>query len=289
MPSSKWENLKKLVTRENLCILLFLIGVCVLISITQKDKTEIGQQVLQVDLDVWLKLQPEMRRDISLKRVCVCCYDDRVKTNLSIARLKKYNSEYCKIRDYDFVFLEQHILSDKYPPYWLKVKIVQELVESNQYDYVMWIDSDVAIYDRSICIEQLFEINPKVILIKSTDNDKWSSTFNAGVWIIKNCDQSKELLRDWMNLFPSDKWVSKIDRNKRNWFVVGPYKWADESFEQGSGANLFRSEKYQNTILTLHWKILQAYKADKSTFTLHFPSDFRPFMHEFINSLKHEK
>ena len=234
--------------------------------------------VLKISETQWITRRSMLTQSDPQFRVCVFSFDNRISSNSSLQYLKQHNEKYCQTHGYTFLFFDTYPAD--LPLYWMKVKIAYDLLRNNQYDVLMWIDSDVAIYDHEICVEQMFKLNPKVFFIKSPDNDQWASDFNSGVWVVKRCEQAQRFFQEWLDSFTRTKWV----KQEQKWECID-CAWAGMEYEQGIGDMMCR--KYHLNILTLDWKILQGYNtAGDKPFTLHFSGNLKIQMNQFISQMK---
>lgn len=99
--------------------------------------------------------------------------------------------EYCKKHNYPFVD-ECNSLDSSRPIAWSKIKLIER--EMEDYDIIMWIDADTIIMNPAHRLEEF------LILMKK---DTWfligediSKVPNAGVFFIRNCQESKDFLKD---------------------------------------------------------------------------------------------
>jgi len=228
---------------------------------------ECSDQWRKVSVAEWSQKKLFCYTPIPGSRVAVVCYDNRL-NNSRIERLKQRNAQYCANHGYDFLFFSTHAQDNHMPPYWLKVQIVKEVLETNKYDYVMWIDSDACFWDANIAIERIFKVFGLAYHFFVAGPDILDS-FNAGVWIVKNCVTAKEFMIDWIQCYKPEKWI----RLKEKWKCLG--LWAGKYFEQGAGKQLLKTDKYKYGLLWLNG-VLNCQIANVNTFVCHFygPSMF---------------
>lgn len=94
-------------------------------------------------------------------------------------------------RQYSYVFVDKCELSGHiHNVYWCKLFLTQNLLESNQYDYVIWLDSDTIIFDNNVDVGDIVSSYQSDFLA-ATDGSK---NINAGVLIFKNSEKAKEML-----------------------------------------------------------------------------------------------
>lgn len=154
--------------------------------------------------------------------------------------LKMHNSNinsYAKKFGYEYKFFD-------YCPhnvYWCKIYLVLDLLKSNKYDYVVWLDSDTIIKNFTIDIGKIFNAFNSDIFIGS-DNNKNYNLINSGIFAISNTIIGINFLSDCINHFNKD--CMKLDGSLRG-------KWAATCYEQGI-MNILINDKYypKTTILT---------------------------------------
>lgn len=229
----------------------------------------------------WVKQHWVLEVPRPAKKVCVFCYETRSQSNFQ--KLRALNTAYCKLHNYTFLYFDAPI---NYPPFWAKVKLGYDLLASEKYDILFWIDSDVVIHDTSICLESIYSTfgqQKDIFFMKSTDNHKWTSPFNAGVWLVKQCPRALEFFQDWFASYPSDRWHQM---SQNNWKCLQCHEYANGlEYEQGAGTKLLQSPKYAPFVTTFHWTIFQPYEIqDTVPFTLHFCGDFKPYMAKYLEN-----
>ena len=217
------------------------------------------------------------------KRVCVVCYDDR-KTIDYIDKLKIINKSYCDKHEYSFIFYDSYQnLETKYPPYWLKIKIVLDILKNNQYDYVMWIDSDACFYNLTVKIENIFAtFGEDMVFVMSSDRTDGlvgsRGIFNAGVWIVNNNSLGLEFMEEWLDKYNEKEWFMVKDKwvcKQCFYDVCKQCIWAGKSYEQGSCDTLLTNKKYENKVIFLDPTILQGIIPHLYTFVLHFYGNYK--------------
>jgi galactosyl transferase GMA12/MNN10 family len=132
------------------------------------------------------------------------------------------------------VYDESHVVNGTRGPSWFKIIAVQRLLREENCDWVFWMDADIVIMNSTIMIEDFLpyysttNINqqqPQYDLLLSIDNPRGSSSrnagtmlsngianntnnygtgntgsYNAGAWLIRNSEWSREFLTTWWNM-----------------------------------------------------------------------------------------
>lgn len=221
-------------------------------------------------------------------KVCIISADNRISEDITL--LKNINQKYCDINGYDFKFYDNDDITkvndngcslyQSYPPYWWKVKMVYDMMINSDYDYLMWIDSDACFHNHTISVESLFQKNK--IFIMSKDNPKYTSQFNAGIWMVKNNKIGKRFMKSWLNKYEPSRWY----RKNNSWvckYHFLPCAWSGFYYEQGAGYHLMNSSEYSPYILQLSNKILQGYqKPTKNSYTIHFAGDDKKYIKSYV-------
>lgn len=156
-----------------------------------------------------------------MHRICVVQYETRQDRCLRV--LMKYTESYCEYNGYTYICPNQIF---DLPTYWIKVHLVQQLLEQSEFDAIVWVDSDAVFVDPSIRIESIFERVNKPFI---TSMDPGSTTtMNAGVFFVQNTPEMRSLMKTWMGLYSPDRWY----KEGGVWKTTG--RWAGPDYEQGS-------------------------------------------------------
>jgi len=113
---------------------------------------------------------------------------------------KAINEKYCQEKGYTY-----HLESDEQKirsglegraPTWYKPKLLLEVLETKNPDYVMFLDADAIVLNNNHMIED-FIVDGIDILAA---DDHGPSKLNAGVFIIKNTPWAKDYLQKWWDI-----------------------------------------------------------------------------------------
>jgi hypothetical protein len=116
---------------------------------------------------------------------------------------KEINEKYCKEKGYEY-FLE----NDDEKIYkglegraytWYKPKLILEVLQKTNPDYVLFLDADAIVSNSSYRIEEFIEEGYDCVVTE----DYGPSVMNAGVLLFKNTNWTKNFLKDWWDV--SDK------------------------------------------------------------------------------------
>ncbi len=160
----------------------------------------------------------------------------------------RYNQEYVLIHNYNISkYVEQYGYEYKFynrcndNVYWCKIFMVLDSIKKNNWDYVVWLDSDTIIKNFNIDFGKILNKFSSDIFIGSDNNPNLDIT-NAGVFAIKNSSIGIQFLNDCVE-FVSNKCLNKDGSLKGI--------WAGTCYEQGV-MNVLIADKYKDytTILT---------------------------------------
>lgn len=153
--------------------------------------------------------------------ICNFSIGDAYKEKVKWTTVNK--KSYCSKHGYDFID-DETVYDVSKPIPWSKIKLLIKYID--QYDYLVWIDSDILIMNLSITLESLIKKYSEYDQICGSD----FRMINTGVWFVKNTEFSKLFLQGvWDNVYNPEE-----DKNERymNW-------------EQGSFINLI-DKNFQN-------------------------------------------
>lgn len=94
---------------------------------------------------------------------------------------------------------------------WFKPKFIKEIFEIYNPEYVLFLDADAILVNRNIKIEDFIDENYEIIFAEDIGGTSSHSAMNAGAFIIKNTNFSKDFLEQWWNL--GDTLKGKDGRN----------------------------------------------------------------------------
>lgn len=133
-------------------------------------------------------------------KICVLSMDNRNEKFIDyhnknlVEYTKKYsNPDLNRIYVYKF-YKECNLTGHKHNIYWCKFHMLLNLLESDNYDYVVWLDSDTIIADPNRDIgDILSSYNSDIFL--PLDKKTNYSVLNAGICMIKNSQKGKEFFQ----------------------------------------------------------------------------------------------
>uniref|UniRef100_A0A6C0F6A1 Nucleotide-diphospho-sugar transferase domain-containing protein n=1 Tax=viral metagenome TaxID=1070528 RepID=A0A6C0F6A1_9ZZZZ len=192
--------------------------------------------------------------------ICVVTYESR---NLNYKNCFRKNHEtYCNHHKYKYIAFDNY--DANYPVYWMKVKIVYDLL--SQYEWVIWIDSDAMFIDKNI----KFPLDSKHTFIISQDkpHHKRPSKINTGVFAVQSCPDGFDFMNKWIELFKNTNW--KYLNGK--WSCNGVYSGIH--YEQGACIELLKTLD-SNSYKILPWNVLNNHpRSHRTGCCYHFCGSF---------------
>ena len=189
-------------------------------------------------------------------------------------KLVNVNEKFCKENNYDYMFSSENY---NISPYWIKVKIINDLINTpdSKYKGFIWLDTDAVIVNKntrknikSIISDKSFYIAPDHV--KFTPN-----MLNCGSFFVKNTPEGKELMNKWMDGYDPKRW----SKNGSSWSTDGP--WVGITYEQGY-FNQVILPKYEDQIEILPWKYLQNDDPDDpETIITHFAGGYKETINKY--------
>ena len=195
--------------------------------------------------------------DINNIKLLILSFDNR-----NINYIEDHNKnvkEYCKKHKnitYDFT-----TVTDK-NVYWNKIYLVLEKLLTNNYDYVMWLDTDTIFVNNIVDIRNIIILyNSDILLSHDNDNLLSENTLNAGVFIIKNSTIGINFLKDIIYYFENSKCLNQDNK------LIGIY--GAKCYEQGNINNLIYNKYFKYTSILSTNIIYNTLMCNKNTFILH--------------------
>lgn len=105
---------------------------------------------------------------------------------------------YCKKYGYALYDESELSLDTSRAPSWSKIKATQRLLTEEPCDWVFWLDADTVIMNSNKRVEEFLPRTDSSINIVVTRQK--GTGFNAGAWLIRNTDWSKEFLQRWWDM-----------------------------------------------------------------------------------------
>lgn len=191
---------------------------------------------------------------IKKKKIAFVTFEDRSDKYIDLHN--ENVMKYCQKWNYDYLnYTEKSI---DISPYWYKVLLINNILNTNKYDYVFWMDSDTIIKNLNIDIYRDILSKYDSDIYISPDNTKYDIC-NAGLFVIKNSPIGKQFMIDWKNEYKGFC--------RKNNQLLG--KWALACYEQGQLNNLI-IKKYAKYTTMLHKHIFyNNYICSNDVFIMH--------------------
>ncbi len=145
-------------------------------------------------------------------KLCICSLSDRE----WLYDLTKPNLQsYCDKFNIDFKFIN-HSLDNERATSWSKLLLVKDLLLSDIYDYVIWIDDDILLTDFNKDIRDFID-NDKPIIIQNDPDRKGNDTLyyddiNCGFIFFKNGSETIDIINHIYDMGGKCKY-----KTERNW------------------------------------------------------------------------
>jgi hypothetical protein len=198
-------------------------------------------------------------------------YDDRPLDD-DTKKLVARNKRYCEKHGYTYIFeMKKYDL----PPWWRKVKLVQEVMQTNKFKGVLWLDTDAVVYNHEKTLDEV--VKPHKSFYYSADSPQWKSTFNAGVWLVLNDNNGNRIINSWKNLYSPTDWSEENGK----WTSSGV--WAGPTYEQGAFITHIQVP-FAPYLHKYHWHFFQSYTVHPDTFTMHFAGELSDmYLKDFLD------
>jgi hypothetical protein len=169
------------------------------------------------------------------------------------------NKHYAKKWGHEHIFVDSGY--EDVAPYWRKVFLVKDILDSDKYKGVLWLDTDAAVYNMDIDLNTLVEEGKH--FYKSKDSTPTNGGFCAGVWFVLNTPTGKEILSKWAETYNPAVWR----KNNTRWRTNGG--WAGSNYEQGAFIEHIIPQ-YNDALKEFDHSYLQATEPSEEAFILHF-------------------
>lgn len=228
--------------------------------------------------DIWDKsFVTKKNKEINKDVVIFSAYDEKfskkdyVIENFKILQnySKKNNHEYLQIID------KENLIS----PYWLRVKILKELLEkTKEGTLIAYFDADAIPIHPEVSISSFVESlnSPNFDIFISQDpqlewDPSYPGIFNTGVFIVRNTIRTKEFVEKWFSRYDKKKWSN----TNSGWICRKnfiPCLYSGKEYEQGSFSQLYRTIG-KNLIKPLNTSTLGCSEEKDTCFAMHLMGD----------------
>jgi len=158
---------------------------------------------------------------------------------------------YCQKNGYEYIRLDNCEKSVA-TTYWCKIYKVKELLFSNKYDYVVWVDSDTIISNKDVSVDSLISKYGEKDIIIGLDIFIGSligiRSYCAGVFFIKNSEVGKQFINDCIDHI-NDHPKCIVDSKEQG-------VWAGVCYEQGAMNKLLKGKYSEYTYVDNNYDII---------------------------------
>lgn len=231
--------------------LFFIITIIVVIALLFFMKSSISNNMYDPYVFSFKDLKDIQGATDSTTRPRIAVFNSYAYPNGKIPRYASIsnaiNKLYCEKHGYDYIQSENEI-SDL-PPYWMRVNDAYNIMKSDKYDVIVYLDLDAVFFDFSTPIEAFLNNDYNIYIGRDPPNgitNDFNNLVNTGCFIIKNNDWSRGFMREWLNAcVDDDSSIAGVCKNDWNFngkkWNCKDCKWAGIKYEQGMFANLYLS------------------------------------------------
>lgn len=167
------------------------------------------------------------------RKILIITTEDRKDSYIKLHDISFNN--YCTKHGYHYI-RSDNCPKEQATTYWCKIHKVLEYI--NDYDYVMWADSDTIITQKDYLIDTFISEKGEPDIIIGTDNNRVNSNgFNAGLFLIKNSPIGRSFLKECITSVAEITGCIKDGKERGI--------WAGSCYEQGV-MNLLIRQKYHD-------------------------------------------
>jgi len=226
-------------------------------------------------------------------------YDNRDLTNTNFQKLMNKNKLYCNNNNIDYIYISKNY--DMYPPYWVKVKIIYDMMHNdayNKYKGFIWMDTDAVFSDENKKLSSYINNHDSFYISCDPPDQRTQNIYLAnsiyyfinsinfinnnilkdisipihyvkcvGVFFVKNNIIGKKIMTDWWNKFNPNDWKKINDK----WQTDG--EWAGITYEQGAYNKYIYNKYIQYTKVYSHKILADADINNNEMYISHFMGD----------------
>lgn len=247
---------------------LSILLLCVLIYVTLRYNNILNYSNQIINNNDWLVIQYDNREFFKFfHNIEEFSYSD-------YGKLVSINEKFCKENNFDYLFSSKNY---DISPYWIKVKIIQDLINTPNLEYkgFIWLDTDAVIVNKNKNVNIRSIINDKSFYIANDHARFGEGMLNCGSFFVKNNSDGKKIMNEWMEGYDPSRWT----KHGTKWETDGP--WVGITYEQGY-FNQIIYPKYINCIEKVPWKYLQNDNPeDEEAIITHFAWDSKELIKNY--------
>lgn len=250
---------------EHLYIIFFVILLYTLFRIYRK----------YVSPEIWDKsfVKGEVNTDV----VIFSAYDEKFSKKDYVKENYKIIQEYSKENKHEYLQIIDK--EDDISPYWLRVKILKELLQKTKIGtLIAYFDADAIPIKREVSIGSFIESlnSPSFDIFISQDpqiewDPSYPGIFNTGVFIVRNTPRTKDFVDLWLSKYDNKKWSN----TNSGWICRKnfiPCLYSGENYEQGAFSELYKKFG-KNLIKPLNFSSLACTEEKDNCFAMHLMND----------------
>ena len=226
----------------------------------------INLKIVNDDLNYYKKFYKSKKMDSLINNNILNKINNKKNKILFITFDNRENQDYVSIHNYNInEYVKKFNYEYKYYShcnknvYWCKIHFVLDALKTNNYDYVVWLDSDTVIKNFNIDISDIFNMFSSDIFVGLDNNSKYG-LINAGVFAISNSEIGKKFLSECIEHI-------NLDCFNDDGTLKG--KWAGTCYEQGIMNILIYDKYYLNTTVLNNKVIFNHDSCSNDVFIMH--------------------
>jgi hypothetical protein len=205
-------------------------------------------------------------------KICVLVSYDEGYKRMASYTVRDNIRKYCDLHGYDLHIDYQEKFSNGKPSQWQKIRAARELLETNKYDWVFYLDTDCIIMNSDIKLESFIDDNCSFIVprhcIEAVDTPTSEGNIISSQFFVKNDEFGKDILDEIWLAEGNDK-VNQFDYEGRQIRILinnGKYKNRIKLVEE---KRLNRFWYFNNPFMVFKFKGINENVWQKGDFIIH--------------------
>jgi hypothetical protein len=205
-------------------------------------------------------------------KICVLVSYDEGYKRMASYTVRDNIRKYCDLHGYDLHIDYQEKFSNGKPSQWQKIRAARELLETNSYDWVFYLDTDCIIMNPDIKLESFIDDNCSFIVprhcIEAVDTPTSEGNIISSQFFVKNDKFGKDILDEIWLAEGNDK-VNQFDYEGRQIRILinnGKYKNRIKLVEE---KRLNRFWYFNNPFMVFKFKGINENVWQKGDFIVH--------------------
>ena len=205
-------------------------------------------------------------------KICVLVSYDEGYKRMASYTVRDNIRKYCDLHGYDLHIDYQEKFSNGKPSQWQKIRAARELLETNKYDWVFYLDTDCIIMNPDIKLESFMDDNCSFIVprhcIEAVDTPTSEGNIISSQFFVKNDEFGKDILDEIWLAEGNDK-VNQFDYEGRQIRILinnGKYKNRIKLVEE---KRLNRFWYFNNPFMVFKFKGINENVWQKGDFIIH--------------------